>query len=355
MKRKMPMLLLKILGIKENSKTYIYSIKAVLITALFFLQACGTQQTSYYTIRGLTMGTSYNITYKGKDPKSVQKAVDEVLEQVNQSLSTYIPNSTISKVNGLDTVCSVDQHFINVYNEALNVYKATNGAFEPTIAPLVNAWGFGFKNYENVDSSMIDSLMQFVGFDKVKLSGNTLIKNSPYIQIDFSAIAKGYGVDVVAAKIKELGYNDYLVEIGGEVIASGLNKNNLAWNLGIEEPKREEHGLFAQVLLEDQALATSGNYKNYRIENGETFVHTIDPRTGYSSKHKLLSASIVSNTCMRADAFATAFMVLGLDEAKKISEKPKNNIDVFLIYEDENKQMNYYKSKALNKKARLSF
>jgi len=230
------------------------SIIKAAFAALIFLSACGTNQKAYYKFEGATMGTTYHITYEGTKPQSMNTAVDELLVNINKSLSTYDPNSTISKINN-NTSTSTDAYFDEVFNESQVIYKLTNGAFDPTVGPLVNAWGFGFKTGKAVDSFTIDSLMQFVGFDKVSLLNGQIQKQYPEIIIDFSAIAKGYGIDKVAQLFDEKNIANYMIEIGGEVVVKGKSRENDYWTLGISTPEENSKSLFAVALLSNKAHA----------------------------------------------------------------------------------------------------
>lgn len=329
---------------------YLFTIKAAF--AAFFLLGCGAHQTAYYSIAGETMGTTYHITYEGKLPVTMKTEVDSVLVLINQSLSTYDPNSIISQVNKNEEVV-VDQYFKEVFAEAKYVYEQTGGAFDPTIGPLVNAWGFGYKEEGAVDSALIDSLKGLVGFDKVTLEGDKVKKDLPGIVLDFSAIAKGYGVDKVAELLTNKGYKNYMVEIGGEVVVAGVNKQKANWNLGIATPEENSLDQFAVASLTNEALATSGNYRNFKVVDGRKYVHTIDPITGYGALHSMRSASVFATSCMRADAFATAFMVLGLENSIAVSKKVEG-VDVYLIYENNKGQLAAYRTPGLESKVKVA-
>lgn len=317
--------------------------KAALFAALVFLSACGTYQKTFYQIQGATMGTFYHITYEGTQPAEMQEKVDSLLILINNSLSTYIPTSTISKINSNESM-QVDDYFVEVFTEAKKVYAETDGAFDPTVGPLVNAWGFGFKNGTSVDSATIDSLMQFVGFDKVTLQNGQIAKAKKEIILDFSAIAKGFGVDKVAQLLVQEGVENFMVEIGGEVVTRGVNHNKRAWVIGINKPEEGTDEIFAAAEVDGKGLATSGNYRNFRMVNGERYVHTINPKTGYGAMSKLLSASVMADNCMRADAFATAFMAMGTQKAIETAEKI-NDIGIYLIFLDDENKYDTYKKK----------
>lgn len=332
------------------------------IVFLAFLSACGggegDKQNQYHGISGETMGTYYKITYFHPEvgPKELKVAVDSVLGVFNASLSTYIENSTISQFNqSKDTFDFSEQNVANTLFEKVltysdQVYEETDGAFDPTVMPLVNAWGFGFEKAEEVDSNMVDSLMQYVGFEQLTIENQSLIKSNEGIMLDFSAIAKGLGVDFVGAYLDHLGIQNYLIEVGGELVARGKNKDGLIWRVGIEVPKEEAaqaQELHSILQLEEAAMATSGNYRNYYLRDGKRYAHTISPKTGHPIEHQLLSSTVVHENCMLADAYATAFMVMGLEESIAFAEA--NEILVHFIHEGEDGNLQSYTSPALEK------
>ena len=291
-------------------------------------------------IAGQTMGTiPYHIKYKTKGERDYKPSIDSLLVAFNQSLSTYLPASEISRFNRADTLVFESSLFYPVLSKSRHVYEATGGAFDPTIGPLVNAWGFGpEKDVHFLSQEQIDSLLLLVDFSKITFSQSHAIKPSG-MYLDFSAIAKGYAIDLVGNFLRKQGVQDFMVEIGGEVIASGVNEKGSVWNIGIEDPlvKREEQKLFAIVRLENRAVATSGNYRNYFERDGRIYAHIIDPRTGYTSEQSILSASVFAADCMTADAYATAFMVLGVEEAMKIVEQDAG-LEAMFIYRGAEKE-----------------
>lgn len=317
--------------------------------AFLFLSACNSTQ--YHKIGGETMGTTYHITYEGTKPESTKKSIDSILVAVNNSLSTYIPSSTISRVNSNESQ-ETDPHFRAVFEKAQYIYELTEGAFDPTIGPIVNAWGFGFKNTDKVDSATIDSLMQYVGFDKVSLQDNQLVKEAPEIILDFSAIAKGYGVDQVALWLSSQGVENYMVEIGGEVVVKGHASRKEDWALGINMPVEGSTDLYAIAHLNDLALATSGNYRNFKVINGRKYVHTINPATGYGAISSQLSSSVFAEDCTTADGLATAFMVLGTKKSIELSEK--HQLKVYFIYLNEENQMDFYRTESLKEQVKTA-
>lgn len=293
------------------------------------------QQTAQYlTCEGSVFSTFYHITYKSS--KDMQADIDSILSSVDNSLSAFNKDSQITKLNNNITT-KTDKMIRDVFVLAQEVSENTNGAFDVTVAPLVNAWGFGFKNKENVSDSLIEELKSHVGFRKLCLKGNDLIKEDPNIMLDFSAIAKGYGVDAVGHLLEKNGIKDYMVEIGGEVRLRGVNPKGEPWNIGIVKPDLDPMGTneeLEQVLhITDISMATSGNYRNFYVKGNKRYAHTIDPRTGYPISHSLLSATVLATNCATADAYATAFMVLGMEGAINVLEQHPE-LKAFLIYSD---------------------
>ncbi|MEQ8627968.1 FAD:protein FMN transferase [Ekhidna sp.] len=288
-------------------------------------------------IQGQTMGTIiYNVKYVASEVEGLDAMISQELVDFNQSLSTYIPDSEISRLNKIGLLAYESKFFYPVLKASKKVFEQTGGAFDPSIGPLVQAWGFGSdKNIPNLDAAKVDSLKGVIGFDRVSFDEENVSLPSNF-QLDFSAIAKGYAVDVVAELLEEKGIENYMVEIGGEVRCRGKNDLDKPWALGIEDPtvQSNEQKLMAIVRLKDLSLATSGNYRNYYEKDGQIFAHIIDPRTGYSAKHNLLSASVFAPDCMTADAYATAFMVLGLEYSIEILKA--QNLDAIFIYRSEN-------------------
>ncbi len=321
----------------------------LVVAVLAFLSSCDPSPKTFKQ-EGETMGTTYHVTYTDSFGRDHQQAIDSLLLEVNLSMSTYIDSSSVSIFNlpirNMEAV-GVDEHFEQVFMDAKDVYDATGGAFDPTVMPLVNYWGFGtdLKKVETVDSVKVDSLLKFVQFDSVTMeieSGNLggffYWVNKPYegLQLDFSAIAKGYGVDLVARFLEEQNIGSYLVEIGGETKTRGTNPRNETWRVGIDRPvevKGKDSRFQSVILLENQAMATSGNYRNYYEKDGKKFVHTINPKSGYPEQSNLLSATVIMESCSKADAYATAFMVMGLKSSIFLAENDPS-IEAYFIYAD---------------------
>jgi thiamine biosynthesis lipoprotein len=236
-----------------------------------------------------------------------------------------------------------------VLQKSKEIFDLTDGAFDPTVGPLVNAWGFGPGKENNyLDSATVDSLLQKVGFNKIVFDNKTAIKMVPDMYLDFSAIAKGYGVDVVGLFLESQDINNYMVEIGGEVRCRGVNENDKPWLIGIEDPTVTggDQKLFTTVFLKDRSLATSGNYRNFYVVDGKKVSHTISPFTGYPVNHSMLSASVFASDCMTADALATGFMVLGVEKSIEITERT-DGFDAILIYSDNEGKLQTYVSEGI--------
>lgn len=312
----------------------------------FLVSACvSTTQTStkYVTDDGRVFGTFYKIKYasNGKDVKTEYLAA---LATVDTALSTFNKQSTITRVNlSPDSVLLTDKDslFIKVYNKACEISTITNGAFDITVAPLVNAYGFGFNPNRSTPDSVIAELKNYVGWKKVSLSPSGYIKKeNPNVKLDASAIAKGFGSDAVARVLRQNGINDFMVEVGGEVVCSGVNDKGRVWSIGINKPIEDstmQHTNEIQrvVQLDGKALATSGNYLQYYYKNGTKYAHTIDPCSGKPVNHTLLSSSIIADDCMTADALATACMVIGVDSALSLIESLPN-VEGYFIYAGNN-------------------
>ncbi len=320
----------------NQKKNIIYSLLLLVALGATWLYRQGQEtpaNASFLVIQGQTMGTSYSVKYEDAQQRNMKPGVDSLLEQFNQSVNHYLPDSEISRFNRADSLQFSLPYFYPVLRRSEEVYQTTNGAFDPTVAPLVNAWGFGPEGGELPDSLGVDSLLRLVGFDKISFDRKHVVKNQPDVQLNFSAVAKGYGVDVVANYLRRRGITNMMVEIGGEVVARGVNPQGEAWRIGIDNPEQPGQ-MNVAVALVNQAMATSGNYMNYYEQDGQKYAHTIDPRTGYPVQHAVLSASVIAADCMTADAYATAFMVLELKETQQIlAQNP--TLDAYLIYDDQ--------------------
>lgn len=302
--------------------------------------SCTEEKTPIYKNQnaGAALGTSYHLIYLSNEKLDFQKEIDSVFAVVNQSLSTYIPDSDISKINKGDTTVVVDHMFQEVFQLSKEIHKRTGGYFDPTVGSLVNAWGFGPGEPMELDSVSVDSLMQFVGFQKVAItSENKIRKKYLDVTFDFNAIAKGYAIDRLAKLMDKKGIKNYLLEVGGELVSKGKNiQNDKLWTIGIDDPQAEEgRELKLVITLKDKALASSGNYRKFRIDatTGEKFVHTINPQTGYTKNGRVLATNVLAANCATADAYATAFMAMNLEDSIDLLNKQKD-LEAYIIYLD---------------------
>lgn len=290
----------------------------------------------YQKASGLIFGTMYSVTYQSKT--DLKSSIDSMLIVFDGSLSPFNDTATISRINRNERVIA-DELFATVFRKSLEVSEATDGAFDITVAPLVNAWGFGFKQGSFPDSMMVDSLLQLTGYEKVSMNEQgEVLKQDERMMLNCSAIAKGYAVDVIANLLKSKGVKNMMVDIGGEVVVHGKNPKEKNWRIGINKPVDDSlatnQELQTIIEITDVAMATSGNYRNFYYKDGRKYAHTIDPRTGYPVQHSLLSATVIANDCMTADAYATAFMVMGVEKALEMAESTPN-IEAFFIFADE--------------------
>lgn len=283
---------------------------------------------------GQIFGTTYHITYQSD--KDLHREILQRLQLVDQTFSTFNDESIISKINRNKPV-KLNQMFIEVFDLAKTVSKDTHGAFDITVAPLVNVWGFGFKSGTPPTKAVIDSLRHLTGYEKVKLIGSKVRKQDPRIMLDCSAIAKGYGSDVVAQYLRSRDVENFMIEIGGEIVVQGNSDKRLPWKIGVTKPTDDStqvnNELQTVLNVSNTAMATSGNYRRFYYKNGKKYAHTIDPKTGYPVQHNILSATVLANTCAKADAYATSFMVLGLEKTQQVLQHHPD-LMVYLIYAD---------------------
>jgi thiamine biosynthesis lipoprotein len=326
-------------------------ILALVIGAVLMLSH-RTGRGQYIKTAGFIQGTTYHITYESITGRNLQPEIDSLLAAFDRSASIYLPTSVISRINQNDPKVEADEIFIAVFNKSVEVWKETGGAFDITVAPLVNAWGFGFTASSATDSAAIDSLLQYVGMDKVTLSGKKIIKAHPNVMLDLNAIAQGYSVDLVSEYLENLGIKNYMVEIGGEVRTRGRNDKGNRWRIGIDKPVEGNRipgsDLQAILQLNRHSLATSGNYRKFYEKDGVKYSHTIDPATGYPAMSNLLSATIIADDCMTADAYATACMVFGLEKSVDFLRKHRF-LEAYLVYSNEKGEYNVYCTKGLNR------
>lgn len=308
------------------------------------------QSTPYQKNAGLIFGTTYSVTYQcGED---LQEEIEAELKKVDDEFSMFNSQSIVARLNNGDQP-ELSNDFIDVFKLARQVSEDTNGAFDITVAPLVNAWGFGFKHEQMPSKEQVDSLRELIGYRYVTLKDKTITMQKPGMMLDFSAIAKGYGVDVVARLLERHDIKNYMVEIGGEITTRGINPERVPWRIGVNKPSEdalnENHELQTILNVTDKSMATSGNYRNFYVKGGKKYAHTIDPKTGYPVQHSLLSATVLTDRCAKADAYATSFMVLGMDGAKQILERHKE-LMAYLIYTDNKGNLSVWYSPSLKDK-----
>lgn len=304
----------------------------------------------YQHDEGQIFGTFYHITYQ--NDSSIQTDILAELQKVDNALSMFNKESIISHINRGENV-ETNEMFESVFNLAEKISDNTDGAFDITVAPLVNAWGFGFKTGNPPTKQTVDSLRAIVGYKKVKLVNHRITKSDARVMLDCSAIAKGYGCDVVARLLEKRGIKNYMVEIGGEVVTHGISEKRLPWKIGVTKPSDDSlnvnNELQTVLNVKDRAMATSGNYRNFYYRGGKKYAHTIDPATGYPVQHSILSATVFAKRCAEADAYATAFMVMGMEKAKKVLEKHPE-LMAYLIYSDDKGNLQVWYSPSMEDK-----
>ncbi len=319
--------------------------KLVLLISVIAFVSCNKKE--YNILSGTAFGTSFLIKYQDNIQRDLSKSIDSIIKSVNKSLSTYDKNSDISKINQGNNTIIVDEKFIEVYNKSKKIFIETNGVFDPTIGVLVNAWDFGpEKKLKNLDSLQIKNLMQQVGFNKVHILNNKVIKENNKTYFDFNAIAKGYGIDVIGRFFEAKKITNYMIDIGGEIRARGKSDSNTLWKIGIEKPNFDgTQSIQKIVTLNNESIATSGTYRKFKIdENGNKYAHILNAKTGYPAKSNLLSASVIAPLdCADVDGYATTFIAFGLEKTKVFLKNHKE-LKVFLIYIDNNSEIKTYQS-----------
>lgn len=322
------------MGAKKLSKFRFFLLVFLILGTIYILREKNTP-VPYQQTQGLIFGTVYTMTYQ--HPEDLKIEIEKELKRFDASLSPFNDSSVISRVNRNEDIIT-DTLFQNVFNRSMQLSEETNGAFDITIAPLANAWGFGFKKGEWPNEHTIDSLLELVSYKAVSLEEGKVVKKDPRIMISCSAIAKGYATDVLAQLLQRKGIKNYMVDIGGELALKGVNPRNESWRIGINKPIDDSLSVNQELQmvlqLTDRGVATSGNYRNFYYKDGKKYAHTIDPRTGYPVQHRILSATVVAQDCMTADALATAFMVMGQEEAEAFANS-NPAIGACFIYSDE--------------------
>ena len=320
-----------------------------LISFLLFI-SCKNDKIEYQQLNGNAFGTTFNISYQCELNRDFTKQIDSLIYQVNKSISTYIPASDISKINIGDSSIVIDYMFKEVFYKSERIYKETNGYFDPTVGMIVNAWGFGpGKKIKNIDSLVVNELMKNVGFNKVKLIDDKIQKLNPDTYFDFNAIGKGYGIDIIGRFFEKNNCENYRIELGGEIRARGIDMNGEYWRVWLEDPNTDgTRSVNKYVRLKNQSLASSGNYRKYKIDNkGRKYVHTINAKTGMAIESDLLAVTVVSQLdCADVDGYATAFMAMGFKRTMEfLNNHPE--LQVYLIYIDEYGNVNSFNSEKL--------
>jgi len=325
------------------------------IVLIFLFISCTKQpKETLKTEQGFALGTTYTIKYGSTNTNvSFKKQIEQIIEMANASMSTYILTSYISKINKGDTTIIVDNHFKKVFLKSKEIWNTTDGFFDPTVGSLVNAWGFGpGKELKNITKKQVDSMLTYVGLERIRLTSQGKIKKQhPEIFLDFNALAKGYTIDLIGKMLDENQIMNYLVELGGEIVTKGKNPSTLnSWVVGIEDPRQDvsnqERTFVTALKLENGAMASSGNYRKFRIDpnTGEYYVHTINPKTGYTQKSNVLATSVIAKTCMEADAYATAFMTMELEDTKNLLSKLPN-IEAYIVITGSDNQIEVFATK----------
>lgn len=325
---------------------------ALLVLGTIWILARHNQPVPYQKDNGLIFGTIYNITYQ--HTSNLKADIEAELHRFDGSLSPFNDTAVITRINRGEDIAG-DTLFCNVFRRSMEISHETEGAFDITVAPLANAWGFGFKKGEFPDSATVDSLRQLVGYEKVELTADGHVRRQDdRMQLSCSAVAKGYAVDVIAQLLRRKGVKNFMVDIGGEVVVSGQNPQGSLWRIGINKPVDDSLSLNQELqtvlTLTDVGIATSGNYRNYYYHEGKKYAHTINPHTGYPALHNLLSATVIARDCMSADAYATAFMVMGLERAKAFVEA-RPDLDACFIYADSTGSYQTYMTEGMKRYA----
>jgi len=333
---------------KPNKKAIIAisQIILIIIALIFIFIYPVSKKPEYIRNQGKAQGTYYSVVYLQPEGQDLQREIDSLFAVIDNSLSTFNPNSIISRINRNDTTVFTDLYFETMYTVAQQVSEKTGGAFDITVAPLVNAWGFGFGNRERKQMPDIDTILPYIGYRKIRLENHRLIKDDLRIMLDASAIAKGYSADLIAQLLEAKGCENYMVEIGGEIVCKGKNPKGKKWTIAIDMPIDNQNNTrekFQDTLyISNSGLATSGNYRQFYYLDDKKYSHTIDPRSGYPVSHNLLSLTVIAPTCIQADAFATAFLVMGADSALALCNQIPE-IECYLILTDTVKMSDNFK------------
>lgn len=345
----------------NRTKNILYSLFLLLVVgSVYLVRSCSEApqepaeaNKQLLVLEGAAQGSTYQIKYIDAQKRNLKAQIDSILRDFDQSLSAWVADSELSRFNtsATDTLYFRYPYFYEVLRKSEEIFRFSQGAFDPTVAPLAEAYGFGFKKAQTLEATTIDSLLQFVSMDYIGFDEKKVYKKKKGVSLDFNAIAQGYSVDVLAAYLQSQGIENFMVELGGEVVCRGRNPEGNIWKIGIKNPVLAEKGqvaLHAAISLDKQGLATSGNYEKFYIKDGKKYAHILNPKTGQPVFHSVLSATVIAPDAMTADAFATLFMVLSLEESKTLLAKEKD-LEAYLIYADEQGQLQGYMSDGIRK------
>ena len=311
----------------------------ILFIGLVILASCG-KQSKKMVLQGLAQGSYYAVTYYDEQGRNFQHEIDSIFHAVDMSVNLWVDSSVISKVNRNEEVV-LDQIFIDNFNIAQEAAKLSDGYFDPTISPIVAAWGFSYKVGDSITPQLIDSLKQWVDYRKVRIENGKVIKENPNMTLDFNAIAQGYTSDLIAAFLESRGIKSYLVDTGGEIMAKGEKTNGKPWIVGIEKPaenKESEQVVQTRIALRDKGLVTSGSTRKYVERNGKRYSHSINPKTGYPVEHNVLSVTVLAENSVWADALASICMVMGLEQSLPLIES-LDGVEAYYIYSNEQNEL----------------
>ena len=337
---------------KKRTRQYFLWIALLLLGSIWVINRNQdkNRMAPYQHNNGMIFGTIYKVTYQSHE--NLLADIEAELHRFDGSLSPFNDTSVISRVNRSEPI-KVDTLFANVFRRSMEISRLTQGAFDITVAPLVNAWGFGFKKGIYPNSEQVDSLLEITGYEKVRLTQEGRVeKSDPRIMLTCSAIAKGYAVDIIAQLLEKRGVRNFMVDIGGEVVVKGTSPKQAPWRIGINKPVDDSLSTNQEIEtvlnLKQGGIATSGNYRNFYYRNGKKYAHTIDPRTGYPVQHSILSATVLARDCMTADALATSFMVMGLEEAEALAKRD-DEVEAYLIYSDDQGQLQSFMTEGMKR------
>ena len=313
-----------------------------MVIGMMLLASCG-HQPKKTVLQGLAQGSYYAVTYYDEQERNFQQEIDSIFHAVDMSVNLWVDSSVISKVNRNEEVV-LDDIFIDNFNIAQEAAKLSDGYFDPTISPIVAAWGFSYKHGDSITPQLIDSLKQLVDYRKVRIEDGKVIKENPAIQLDFNAIAQGYTSDMIASFLESRGIKDFLVDTGGEIMARGGKPNGQPWIVGIEKPADNwdsEQVVQTRIALCDKGLVTSGSTRKYVERNGKRYSHCIDPKTGYPVEHQLLSATVLAENSVWADALASICMVMGMEKSLPLIES-MDGVEAYYIFANEKNELETY-------------